>query len=165
MHHTAQHPTAPLACCLRKLRCITQQTLPKVRMTLFKPVHGAQPHSNTNLAMQDPSGPPVAQLLLQLCILLLQVSDALLQLHHLLWQLLQPRVLLLQVSDDLLQLHDLRLQLLFVPLVLLQALCCQHWALVKPVAQLLPHWLLTLQTQNGSTATAASTASKASYTV
>lgn len=79
--------------------------------------------------------------------------------------LLQICSLFLQVSDALLHLLQLLLQLLFVPLVLMQALCRQNWAVVKPVAQLLPHWLLTLQTQNGSTATAASTASKASYTI
>jgi hypothetical protein len=89
--------------------------------------------------VQGPSGPSITQLLQQLCILPLQVSNLLLQLHHLLRQLLQPGILLLQVSDTLLQLRHLLLQLLLFLLVLLQAMYCQNWALVKPVTQLLPH--------------------------
>jgi hypothetical protein len=79
----------------------------------------------------------------------------LLQRHHLLWQLQQPHVLLLQVSNTMLQLHHLLPQLLVVLLVLLKALCCQHWALVKPVTQLLPHWPVTLQMHINNDSTAA----------
>ena len=121
--------------------------------TLHRPGHGllqaqqvndGQAYSDTHRAVQGPSGPSITQLLQHLCILPLQISNLLLQLHHLLRQLLQPVILLLQVSDTLLQLRHLLLQLLLFLLVLLQAMYCQNWALVKPVTQLLPHRPVTL---------------------